>query len=193
MARKEDSRVTRLATSQLNTIEEKFPRSAKGILWYLTLRFLFQGVGIRNGHSESRLSRWDALLKRFVMDPNNGIPQTAEGRTSARGNLTNQVFSEDEGMSMATFVKAAAVCETAELDIIAIWKMKDGQRIVGKVSYPLTPDTLVSMREEDEVTALMQEFNEFLTSENVNPALGLEIVNKVEQFKAKKKLESSND
>lgn len=135
-----------------------FPSRPKNVLWYLTHRFLFKGLGI------TRLETWDALLKRYVNDPANGIPQTPAHRTSARGNITNQVFSEDESMSVSTFVKAAVVANVEEIELLAIWKMKDGRRLVGKVRYPLTPDVLLSLSEEDEESELIAQVNDFLQS-----------------------------
>lgn len=159
MARKEDSRVTRRVNSQMELTKMgnfDFPRRPQNILWYLTHRFLFRGLGILS------LERWDSLLKKYVNDPRNGIAQTPEGRTSARGNVTNQVFPEDEGMSVSTFVKAAVVAGVEEIELLTIWKMPDGRRIVGKIRYPLTPDVLLSLGEEDSETELIAQVNEFL-------------------------------
>lgn len=161
MARKEDSLVTRRVNSQMDLTARgifNFPSRPKNVLWYLTHRFLFKGLGI------TRLETWDALLKRYVNDPANGIPQTPAHRTSARGNITNQVFSEDESMSVSTFVKAAVVANVEEIELLAIWKMKDGRRLVGKVRYPLTPDVLLSLSEEDEESELIAQVNDFLQS-----------------------------
>lgn len=170
MARKEDSRVTKRVGRQMDLTSRgifNFPSRPKNILWYLVHRFLFKGLGI------TRLETWDQLLKRYVTDPANGIPQTPEHRTSARGNITNQVFSEDEGMSISTFVKAAVVAGVEEIEVLSIWKMADGRRIVGKVRYPLTPDVLLSLSEEDEESELISQVNDFLQTKKEGKLKGL--------------------
>ena len=159
MARKEDSKVTRRVSSRMDLTSKdifSFPSRPKNIFWYLTHRFLFRGLGV------TRLETWDNKLKRYASDPRNGNPQTPEARTSARGNMTNQIFSEDESMSVSNFVKAAAVVGVEEIEIIAVWKMPNGKRIVGKVRYPLTPDVLLSLKDDDEETELIAQVNEFL-------------------------------
>lgn len=162
MARKEDSRVTKRVNSRMELTSKDifdFPRRPKNILWYLVHRFLFRGLKI------TRLETWDTLLKRYVNDPKNGVKQTPEARTSARGNLTSQIFSEEEGMSISTFVNAAVVADVQEIELIAVWKMKGNRRIVGKVRYPLTPDVLMSLKEEDEETRLLAEISDYLQLE----------------------------
>lgn len=159
MARKDNSRVTKRVASRMDQTQAgifSFPSRPKNIPWYLVHRFLFKGLGI------TRLEVWDGLLRRYVTDPKNGIPQTPEHRTSARGNITSQVFSEDEGMSISTFIKTAVVANVEEIELIAVWKMADGRRIVGKVRYPLTPDILLKLGEEDEETNLIAEVSGFL-------------------------------
>lgn len=185
MARKEDSRVTIRATSQLRTIENRAPAHSKGILWYLLLRFLFRGVGIRRDRDDANLSKWDNLLKNFVRNPENGIPQTSEAMTSARGNLTSQVYSEDEGLSMSTFVKASAVCGAEEVRFIVEWKMKNGERIVGKVAYPLTPDVLVNLSEEDKDTKLLEEVHEVIQKSQDDPEIRGELKAVIDKLKDK--------
>lgn len=159
MARKEDSKVTRRVASRMDLTSHDifdFPSRPKNIFWYLTHRFLFRGLGI------VRLETWDNKLKRFVADPKNGIPQTPEARTSTRGNMTSQIFSEDESMSVSNFVKAAAVVGVEEIEILVMWKMPDGKRVVGKVRYPLTPDVILSLKDDDEEVALIAQVNEYL-------------------------------
>lgn len=191
MARKENSLVTMRANSQLRTIDYKIPRSSKSILWYLLMKFLFRGVGM--GES---LYKWDGLLKKYVEDPANGIPQTPEGRTSARGNLTSQTFSEDEGMSMSTFIKASAVAEAAAINFIVIWEMKDGKRIVGKHRHILTPDMLMKLSEENEETELIEEVNEFLheTKNTENRKIFKRLLRRLKTYASRKKdAENKND
>jgi hypothetical protein len=166
MARKEDSRVTKRVNSQMDLTSRgifNFPNQPKNMLWYLVHKFLFKGLGI------TRLETWDNLLKRYVADPAHGIPQTPEHRTSARGNLTNQVFSEDKGMSISTYVKAAVVAGIDEIELITIWK-KGNRRIVGKVRYPLTPDVLLSLAEEDKKTEVIELINDYLQSDEIDSA-----------------------
>lgn len=159
MARKEDSKATRKVTSRMDLTSKdifNFPSRPKNILWYLTHRFLFRGLGI------TRLEVWDSKVKRYTLDPRNGVPQTPEARTSARGNLTSQIFTDDESMSVNNFVRAASVAEVEEIEVIAIWKMTNGRRIMGKVRYPLTPDVLMSLKDDDEETELIAQVNEYL-------------------------------
>lgn len=163
MARKEDSRVTRRVNSRMELTSKDifdFPSRPKSILWYLVHRYLFRGMGI------TRLETWDTLLKRYVNDPKNGIPPTPEARTSARGNMTSQIFSEDEGMSINNFVKAAVVAGVEEIEMLVIWKLPKGRRIVGKVRYPLTPEILLSLNENDEETELIAAVNSFLQEQD---------------------------
>jgi len=184
MARKEDSRITRHVNSQMELTRLgnfDFPRRPQNILWYLTHRFLFRGLNILS------LERWDSLLKKYVNDPRNGIAQTPEGRTSARGNVTSQVFSEDESMSVSTFVKAAVVAEVEEIEILTIWKMKDGRRIVGKVRYPLTPDVLLTLNDGDVETELIAQVNEFLQSKQEGGGILKNLMRKLLGHKNKKK------
>lgn len=188
MARKEDSRITRHVNSQMELTRLgnfDFPRRPQNLFWYLTHKFLFRGLGILT------LERWDSLLKKYVNDPRNGIAQTPEGRTSARGNVTSQVFSEDESMSVSTFVKAAVVADVEEIELLVIWKMKDGRRIVGKVRYPLTPDVLLSLSESDEETELIAQVNDFLQSKKEGSPLK-SLLRKLLGHK-KKKIESGEN
>lgn len=184
MARKEDSRVTKRVNRRMDLTSAgifNFPSHPKNIPWYLVHRFLFKGLGI------VRLEMWDNLLKRYVTDPKNGIPQTPEKRTSARGNITSQVFSEDEGMSISTFVKAAVVAGVEEIELLSIWKMPDGKRIVGKVRYPLTPDVLLSLSEEDEQAQLITEVNNYLQApEKKEPDALKGLIDKLTTYKNKK-------
>lgn len=159
MARKEESQVTRRVSNRMELTSLdifEFPRRPKNILWYLVHRYLFRGLRI------TQLEVWDTLLKRYVNDPKNGVKQTPEARTSARGNLTSQIFSEEEAMSISTFVNAAVVAGVEELELMAIWKLPGGRRIVGKVRYPLTPDILMSLKDDDDQTKLIADVNELL-------------------------------
>lgn len=184
MARKDDSKVTRRVHSRMTKTQQdvfEFPRGPKNVLWYLTHRFLLRGRRI------TRLETWDALLKKYVNDPKNGVRQTPEVRTSTRGNLTSQVFSEDEGMSINTFFTTAVVAGAEELELVAVWKMPDQTRIVGKVRYPLTPDLILSIREEDEETRLIADITEYLQSgEQADDEHLQKLWDKLKQFKNKK-------
>lgn len=193
MARKEDSKVTRRVNRRLELSARDqfdFPRRPKNILWYLVHRYLFRGLRM------NRLETWDAMLKRYVLNPKNGVTPTPEARTSERGNLTSQIFSEDEGMSINTFAKTAVVAEAIELEIIAIWKFPKGKRIVGKVRYPLNPDVLMSLRDEDEETAILTQISDFLQqpgSQNEHAKLE-ELAKKLLEVKRKKSINGeSND
>lgn len=159
MARKEDSKSTRRVHSSMTRTardEFDFPRNPKNILWYLNHKFLFRGKGI------VRLHTWDELLKRYVSDPKNGIPQTPEARTSARGNATAQIFTEDESMTVSNFVKAAVIAGASNLKFMVVWEFPDGSRIVGSVPYSLTPDMLVRLSEENEEIDLIAQVSAFL-------------------------------
>lgn len=184
MGRKEDSKVTRrvqsrMARTQLDVFD--FPKGPKNILWYLAHRFLLRGLRI------TKLEIWDGLLKRYVNDPKNGIRQTAEVKTSTRGNLTSQVFSEDESMSVSTFFTTAVVAGAEEIELIAIWKMPDQRRIMGKVRYPLTPDILLSIKEEDEETRLITEITQYINNgKSPDEAHLQKLWDKLKEFKNKK-------
>jgi hypothetical protein len=184
MARKEDSQVTKRVSSRMELTSLdifEFPRRPKNILWYLVHRFLFRGLRI------TRLEVWDTLLKRYVNDPKNGVKQTPEARTSARGNLTSQIFSEEEAMSIGTFVNAAVVAGAVELELMAIWKMGDGKRLVGKVRYPLTPDVLMSLKDEDDQTKLIADVNELLQrSDDIKSEDVKKLLDKMIEIKKKK-------
>lgn len=178
MGRKEDSRVTRRVNSQMGLTQQNifnFPTRPKNILWYLTHRFLFKGLNI------IRLETWDNLLKRYVNNPKNGVKQTPEAKTSTRGNLTSQVFSEDEAMSIGTFFNAAAVAGVEEVELVVIWKMPKDKRIWGKIRYPLTPDVVMGLNEQDEETKLIAEVNQYLQSDK-----DIDIDHIVERLKAHK-------
>lgn len=182
MARKEDSNVTRRVNSQMESTALgvfTFPNRPQNMLWYLLHKFLFRGSGL------VKLEMWDALLKRFVNDPNNGVAPTADARTSTRGNLTGQVFPEDKGMSINTFVKASSVAGAKELELLAIWKMDDGTRIVGKVKYPLTPDVLINLNEEESDADMIREVSQFLQDDNEDSVQKL--IDKLSKYKKSKK------
>lgn len=184
MARKEDSRVTRRVHSRMTKTQYdifEFPKGPKNVLWYLAHRFLLRGLRI------TRLELWDSLLKKYVNDPKNGIRQTPEAKTSTRGNTTSQVFSEDEGMSISTFFTTAVVAGAVELELIAIWKMADSQRLVGKVRYPLTPDVLMSIKEEDEETQLIAEITQYIQNGKTDDDSDLQkLWDKLKAIKSKK-------
>lgn len=183
MGRKEDSKVTKRVNSRMALTQQDifdFPKRPKNILWYLAHRFLFRGLGIL------RLEAWDAALKRYVNDPRNGVRQTPEAKTSTRGNLTSQIFSEEEGMSVGTFINAAVVAGVEEIEIMAVWKMPKGRRIVGKVRYPLTPDVIMSLNEDDEETRLISEINEYLQKDEKGDAHLDKLMTRLKEQKAKK-------
>lgn len=184
MARKENSAVSQRVNNRMERTrlgDFDFPSRPKNILHYLTHRFLFRESGL------TRLEKWDALLKRFVNNPANGYPQTPEAKTSGRGNLTSQVFSEDEGMSINTFVKAAVVAGAEEIDLIVVWKMKDGTRIVGKHRHPLTPDTLMNLKEEETEMSLITKITEFIHRDDTGDDTMKELSTIVDYYKALKK------
>lgn len=184
MGRKEDSRVTRRVISRMTKTQQdifNFPKSPKNVLWYLAHRFLLRGMRI------TKLEVWDGLLKRYVNDPKNGVRQTPEAKTSTRGNLTAQVFSEEEEMSVSTFFNTAVIAGAEEIEVIVVWKMPEERRIMGKVRYPLTPDVLLSIREEDEATRLITEVTQFLQDDNQSTDEHLQkLLDKLKGFKAKK-------
>lgn len=183
MARKEDSNVTRRVNSQMESTALglfAFPNRPQGLLWYLLHKFLFKGSGL------VKLEKWDGLLKRFVNDPRNGIANTADARTSARGNLTSQVFPEDKGISINTFVKASSVAGAVELELLAVWRMKDGTRIVGKIKYPLTSDVLINLNEEETDADMIKSVNEFLHDDNDSDSLSL-LIEKLSKYKQSKR------
>lgn len=182
MGRKEDSEVSKRVNNRMELTRQgvfDFPSRPKNILYYLTHRFLFRESGL------VKLEKWDALLKRFVDNPANGYPQTPASRTSARGNMTSQVFSEDEGMSVNTFVKSAVVAEAVEIDFIVVWKMKSGQRIIGKHRHPLTPDTLMNLKEEEAESSLIAKVTEIIQKDEGKTLEELAAL--IDAFKAKKK------
>ena len=182
MARKEDSNVTRRVNSQMELTALgvfNFPNRPQNMLWYLLHKFLFRGTGL------VKLEKWDALVKRFVNDPTNGVAATADARTSTRGNLTGQVFPEDKGMSINTFVKASRVAGAKELELLVIWKMEDGTRIVGKVKCPLTPDVLINISEEESDVDVIKEVSQFLQDDQEDSVAKL--VEKLAQYKKQKK------
>jgi hypothetical protein len=102
------------------------------------------------------------------------------------------VFSEDESMSVSTFVKAAVVANVEEIELLAIWKMKDGRRLVGKVRYPLTPDVLLSLSEEDEESELIAQVNDFLQAKKETSPLKA-LMRKLIGHKNKKNSGESNE
>lgn len=192
MARKEDSNVTRKVSSRMELTSLDvfdFPRRPKNILWYLVHRYLFRGLKI------TRLEVWDSLLKRYVNDPKNGVKQTPEGKTSARGNLTSQIFSDDEAMSISTFVNAAVVAGAEEIEILVAWKMPNERRITGKLRYPLTPDVLMNLNDEDEETRLLAQFSELMqrkdSLDSSKPIKNL--MRKMLELRKKKSQEGDND
>jgi hypothetical protein len=128
-----------------------------------------------------------------VNDPKNGVKQTPEAKTSTRGNLTSQIFSEDEGLSVSTFVNAAVVAGVEEIDILVGWKMPDGRRIVGKVRYPLTPDVVMSLKEEDEATRLIGEINDYLHSDKSDDDHLKKLTVRLKELKAKKSQSGENN
>lgn len=189
MARKDDSKVTRRVNSRMQMTKLGMfspPRHPKNILWYLTHRYLFRGLGIL------QLEVWDNLLKRYVHDPKNGIRQTPESRTSARGNITDQVFHAEEKMSISTYVTAAAVAEVEEIELVAIWKMAKGRRIVGKVRFPLTPDVVVNLK-DDEETELITDVNNFLQSNDDADDTVDHLIQRLLEYKKRKAAGESND
>lgn len=187
MARKDDSNVSRKVNSRMEMTQKgifNFPSRPKNILHYLVHRFLFRESKL------THLVKWDYQLKKYVTNPANGVPPTPEARTSARGNATSQVFSDDESMSMSTFVKAAVIAGAVKIDTIVIWEMEDGQRIVGKVRYPLTPDTLMNLNDEDRETDLIAQVAKFIKNgdKDTTDQSFTDLVSKIQDHKSKQKV-----
>lgn len=190
MGRKEDSQITQRVNRRMGLTQQDifdFPTRPKNILWYLTHRFLFRGLRI------TRLEIWDALLKKYVNDPRNGVRQTPEARTSMRGNLTSQVFSEDEGMSIATAINSAVVAGAEEVEIVMIWKMPKSKRLWGKIRYPLTPDVVMGLTEEDEETKLISEISRYINTETETDDKLSTLVDRLKELKVKKSTEGENN
>jgi len=136
-----------------------FPRSPKNILWYLTHKYLYNTLGI------FKLEIWDHLIKKYINDPRFVFLDTNEKKTSARGNITNQIWSTDESMSVNTFIKAAIIAGVKQVNMIVEWELED-RKIRGHLKFPLSDDVIVTgqdQKELDEKEKLIDKINTILS------------------------------
>lgn len=83
------------------------------------------------------LSEWDALMKQYTLDPDNGIKQTPEDRTSARGNLSGQLLNPN--MTWLSFFKGLKFLRFARFGIQFVGIRENGQVVRASFRSDLKP------------------------------------------------------
>jgi hypothetical protein len=91
---------------------------------------MFRNAGIS-------LSEWDFLAKKYVTDPDNGIVQTPDARTTARGNLVGQLLSRN--MTWLSAYKAIIFLRAVRFRLTLEVETESGKYLKSSVTQELKP------------------------------------------------------